>query len=332
MGYFVCSTLHDPEGGLAVAAERLEKPPIKAWFVYATPQTSGETLDRISSYKWIVLRPKRQEDQIPNLDPIESDHVNALQLFVEATHPLSHTVRYIDGDRFLFGMHFFPDDVEAIISHDKKLGSHGFRYIGHRRSRKAFGSHTTPIRLTESIIRKVYSELIGFETDPASTSHTFSGDIAIHIVRTAQNERSMRYPHGKWLNSATTNISITGYGKSKAFTCGNSLGYETALARHREIIRRRSNPAILTDCQALYNAFRETGLQDETEFHEWPQRVELLADWLDFAVKAAETRGQDATKIKETASKVKEIDMRQLRRLGTREEMERYCRTILEAL
>ena len=174
------STLHDPNGALTKVLDTqrfqsnlnyvfkgLDELGYDPFFVIsATSATNDCLLDRLMSFRANVY-------QIPNnLNlSIEDNHVRALNLGLNYASN-KDLIHYIDGDRLIHAMFFFPSDIiEMFEVATREMQK--FPYLGHIRTKEAFETHTKPMILTEMWITACYSMALQRIYDPCSTAHTF---------------------------------------------------------------------------------------------------------------------------------------------------------------
>ncbi len=332
MAYILCSTLHDPEGGLLYAVERLPTLPVDKWYIWATDKTSPNTLDRLSGNRLIELRVKKPEDRVKNVDPIESDHVNAIKGGCGLASQ-GDAIHYVDADRLLMAATFFQGDLEEAIRLTREAFDSGNGYVSHVRTREAMDSHTTPMKLTEPIVIAAYRQLLETGADPLSTSHAFSYPIVRDIIENPEYPGQMSYPHGKWLLKAVRRFAKE---HRQDLLTGMCFAYETAFAIHKRILAKLNEAGtrgeIMENYDSLSRAFEESGVREETEFGEWPSRIQIAREWLEFLLVNSSLDEGKTTRTQSALETLRGIDIETLKSLNTRDKRESYCRHFLEGI
>jgi len=247
------------------------------WAVSATPKTNTELLEKLEAVDANIVTYE---------GGVEANHVNALKQALNYIDD-GNVVQYIDGDRLMQAILFFPNDLvnmqrvvlgmqkTALDSKDESL------YVTQLRSRDAFNTHTSPMTKTESITNRCYSDVLKREVDPGSTMHAFSPESLRYVIEENDKRPAMIFPHAKWLL-----IMAGKYGKDKFASIHSGTGmvgaYETYLQKLDVIDPNEELNLCRLSYTALLRLADAKGVKRKIEQDELVNRKKIAIDWLNY--------------------------------------------------
>lgn len=223
----LCSTLHDPKGGLAGDLRQawavMKEGGCAGWVVNVTPVTSETVKKELASLtsEGIYLM-EAQSDPAHRLteNVICDDHVRVVQeAAAVAKEQGIAKILYGDGDRMIMAAINYPDEFRSMMGLAGRVVSPEGSYVNFRRPPEDHLAHQAPLYATERVVCRLYSEALGMPIDIGSTVHGMSLNIAEEIVRRVPS-MGVEYPHPAFLVAAKeAGATIQSHEVPHALTC-----------------------------------------------------------------------------------------------------------------